>query len=68
MYDVFLVFVDGSRQLLFENADLDYWNIRQWRLLYFRLSEANRKEYCTLSIVPKLHEAFAKLSPSFDHH
>lgn len=33
------VFVDGSDEVFASDANLDYWNIRQWRALSLRFDE-----------------------------
>ena len=51
--EVKFVLSDGSRQTFNESTDLDYWNIRQWRLLYFKLCELQKVDkWCRLEIIP----------------
>lgn len=56
--NVVFKFLDGSTEVFASDVDLDYWNIRQWRLLYFRLSKLNEKDYVNLEIHPLYNELF----------
>lgn len=53
-YKFELRYADGTRKELtqFACANLDYWNIRQYRLLLFVFSEAAKYDFCQLVVTP----------------
>lgn len=57
-YTVSLVDPNGASSELFYEVDLDYFNIRQWRLLLLHLS---KNEYSKVIISHADHTAFDEL-------
>ena len=48
---VFFKFSDGSIDVFNDSVDLDYFNIRQWRLLYFRFCELQKKDSLVVLVI-----------------
>ena len=63
LYDVYILSVDGTREYVFKSVDLDYFNIRQWRLALFHLSK-DIINHSRLVIEPINNDPFTELSSS----